>query len=200
VKWWCISAPPPPAAAPLRPPRVSNSDANETGGRQQQVWQNVRHTRSKLSSRLGSQISSGQSESSLQLALENEKLLDAQKGYINALKAAGENTDDIIGFVFAVNGTLNSADAYPSNGLFRKMWGTLLNASAIEAIGQKGEPNVAPPAIEKVTAFLAQAEAGKSSAKPLTAGVRLETREADAAYFFETTRATGWVHRNYLAR
>ena len=34
---------------------------------------------------------SAQSASSLQLALENEKLVDAQKGYVKALKAAGES-------------------------------------------------------------------------------------------------------------
>ncbi len=87
--------------------------------------------------------------SSLQLALENEKLMDAQKVYIKALKAAGESGDDIVGFVFAVNGQLNSADVYPSNGLFRKMWAKLLTASVIEAIGHKDEPAVAPPAVER---------------------------------------------------
>ena len=190
----------PPTADPIRPSRLSNSYANETGQRQQQVWDNVRRTQAKLSDKVGAQVRSVQSASSLQLALENEKLIDAQKGYIDSLKAAGESSDDIIGFVFAVNGAINSADVYPSNGLFRKMWTKLLNASAIEAIGHKNEPNVAPPSVEKVTTFLAQAEAGKASEKPLNAGVRLEIREADAAYYFETTRAGGWVHRNYLAK
>jgi len=121
-------------------------------------------------------------------------------------KAAGESGDDIVGFIFAVNGDLNSADVYPSNGLFRKMWSKLLTASVIEAIGHKDEPAVAAPAIETVTAFLTAAENGKSSEKPLNAGVRLETREADKAYLFETARAASpaspasWVHRNYLAR
>ena len=153
---------------------------------------------------VGAPVRSAQSASSLQLALENEKLIDAQKAYINALKAAGESGDDIVGFVFAVNGELNSADVYPSNGLFRKMWAKLLTASAIEAIGHKNEPNVAPPSVEAVTAFLAAAEAGKANEKALNAGVRLETREADKAYLFETAarrRPTpAWVHRNYLAK
>jgi hypothetical protein len=186
--------------------RIANPAAAETGARQQQVWQSVRNTQAKLTGNLGAQVRSVQSGSSLQLALENEKLMDAQKGYSNALKAAGESGDDIVGFIFAVNGELNSADVYPSNGLFRKMWSKLLTASVIEAIGHKDEPAVAAPAIETVTAFLAAAENGKSSEKPLNAGVRLETREADKAYLFETARApspsspASWVHRNYLAR
>jgi hypothetical protein len=183
-----------------------NSAAAETGARQQQVWENVRKTQAKLAGSLGAQVRSVQSASSLQLALENEKLVDVQKGYSNALKAAGESSDDIVGFIFAVNGDLNSADVYPSNGLFRKMWSKLLTASVIEAIGHKDEPAVAAPSIETVTAFLAAAESGKSSEKPLNAGARLETREADKAYLFETARAASpstpasWVHRNYLAK
>jgi hypothetical protein len=180
--------------------------AAETSVRQQQVWDNVQKTQSRLTGNLGASVRSVQSASSLQLALESEKLMDAQKGYINALKAAGEKEDDIVGFIFAVNGTLNSADVYPSNGLFRKMWTKLVTASVIEAIGHKDEPAVAAPSIDAVTAFLAAAEAGKASEKALNAGVRLETREADQGYLFETARAASpaspaaWVHRNYLAK
>jgi len=180
--------------------------AAETSVRQQQVWDNVQKTQTRLTGNLGASVRSAQSASSLQLALESEKLMDAQKGYLSALKAAGEKDDDIVGFIFAVNGTLNSADVYPSNGLFRKMWNKLITASVIEAIGHKDEPAVAPPSIDAVTAFLAAAEAGKASEKALNAGVRLETREADKAYLFETARAASaaapaaWVHRNYLAK
>jgi len=180
--------------------------AAETSVRQARVWDDVQKTQSRLSGNLRASVRSAESASSLQLALESEKLMDAQKGYLAALKAAGEKEDDIVGFIFAVNGTLNSADVYPSNGLFRKMWNKLITASVIEAIGHKDEPAVAAPSIDAVTAFLAAAEAGKASEKALNAGVRLETREADKAYLFETARAASaaapaaWVHRNYLAK
>jgi hypothetical protein len=187
-------------------PRPSNSYASETSERQRQVWSGVRRTHSALADNLGAQVRSSQSASSLQLALENEKLIDAQKAYIAALRAKGEVGDDIVGYVFAVNGQLNSADLYPSNGLFRKMWDKLLTASAIEAISHRNAPNVAPPAPDAVMAFLSAAEAGKASEKPLVAGARLETRDSDKALYFETARANGpesapgWVHRNYLAK
>ena len=41
---------------------------------------------SKLTGSLGAQVRSAQSASSLQLALENEKLMDAQRSYVKALK------------------------------------------------------------------------------------------------------------------
>jgi hypothetical protein len=186
--------------------RPVGAAAGETSQRQQQVWDNVRKTQSLLSSSLGAQVRARQSASSLQLALENEKLMDARQGYLSALQAAGEKSDDIVGFVFAVNGELNSADVYPSNGLFRKMWSKLLTAAAIEAIGHRNQPAVAPPSPEAAASFLASAEKGTSSARPLAAGTSMETREADKAYMFETARATAsgapaaWVHRNYLAK
>ena len=190
---------PAPVVNPGRPTAFTTAAA-ETGERQRQVWDGVAKAQQRLSSSLGGQVQSGQSASSLQLALENERLVDVQKAYVNALKKAGEAEGGIIGYVFAVNGKLNSADVYPSNGLFRKMWGKLLNASAIEAIGQKDEPRDQPPSIEAVTAFLADAERGAASQKPLNAGVRLDTREGEKAYYFETARAGAWVHRNYLAK
>ena len=200
-----------PSAPIIDPMRQTANRSNayaaaETGVRQQQVWEGVRRTQAKLADKIGASVRSAQSASSLQLALENEKLMDVQQSYIKALKAAGESGDDIVGFVFAVNGQLNSADVYPSNGLFRKMWVKLLTASAIEAIGHKDEPNVAPPTVEAVSAFLTAAEAGKSSEKALNAGAKLDTRDSDKAYYFETARAapspnsSAWVHRNYLAK
>jgi hypothetical protein len=201
-----MKAPVPAAPAVADPSIARPAMQAETGTRQQKVWESVRDTQMRLSGSLGAQVRSAVSASSLQLALESEKLADAQKSYFEALKAAGERDNAIIGFVFAVNGELNSADVYPSNALFRKMWNKLLTASVIEAIGQKDQPAVAPPPVEAVNAFLAQAEAGKTAAKALNAGVRLDTREGEKAYLFETVRlaapstAEAWVHRNYLAK
>jgi hypothetical protein len=179
---------------------LAYAGAAETSTRQRDIWAGVKQMQFLLSDSLGSRVNSAQSASSLQLALENEKLVNVQKAYIDALKSAGEADSDIIGFVFAVNGKLNSADVYPSNGLFRKMWAKLLTASAIEAISHKDAPRAEAPAIEQVTAFLADAERGRGSEKPLNAGSRLETREGEVAYYFETARVGGWVHRNYLAK
>jgi hypothetical protein len=186
---------------PPRSPRTMNYARSETSERQGAVWDGVRKMQGLLAGSVGGSVASPVSSSSLQLAMENEKLIDAQKDYVNALKPAGEADDDIVGYVFAVNGKLNSADVYPSNALFRKMWTKLLNASAIEAISHKDDPQeAAVPATDAVTAFLGDAERGNASEKQLTAGVTLDTREGDGAYFFETTRTAGWVHRNYLAK
>src|SRR5262249_48497586 len=146
--------------------------------------------------------------SSLHPSLENQQLKDAQPGYVKALKAVGEREDDVIGYVFAINGKLNSADLYPSNGLFRKMWPKLLAANAVEAIGDKAAAtNAALPSSDDILAFLKTAEAGKAVQQPAVGGNKLESREAANALFFETRRApsapsadAAWVHRNYIAK
>jgi hypothetical protein len=173
----------------------------DTGSRQQQVWAKVRKVQEGLSSNLGVTVNAPASQSSLQLALENEKLKDAQAGYLKVLLREGEKADDVVGYVFAVNGKLNSAEVYPSNGLFRKMWPKLVKASVTEAIGQKNADREAAPASDAAQTFLTEAMRGAASEKPLTAGLRLETRAAETAYYFETRRADGaFVHRSYLAK
>jgi hypothetical protein len=174
---------------------------SETGARQQEVWAKVRKMQDGLSSSLGATVNAAASQSSLQLALENEKLKDAQAAYLKALKGAGEKGGDVIGYVFAVNGKLNSAEVYPSNGLFRKMWPKLLQASVTEAIGHKKDTAEATPTGEAALAFLDAASKGQATEKPLPANVQLETRNAERAFYFETRRASGaFVHRSYLAK
>ena len=93
--------------------------------------------------------------SSLQLSLENEKLKDAQDAYLKVLLKGARRSDDVVGYVFAINGKLNSAEVYPSNGLFRKMWPKLLKASVTEAIGQKNSAATDPaPSGDAALAFL----------------------------------------------
>ena len=174
---------------------------SDTGSRQQRIWRSVTASQQGLNNSLGAPVASRVSGSSLQLSLESEKLKEAQEKYVKALAAAGEKDKDIVGYVIAVNGKLNSADIYPSNGLFRKMWLKQLAAGATEAIGERNGRSGAPPSIETVAAFLKAAEAGKSSARKLPANVSLQTRDSPNALVLETTRKEGaFVHRNYLAK
>src|SRR6185295_14561975 len=123
-----IRAPAMPAAAPtagVTAPdgaRVLHYAGRGSESRQQQVWTKVRKVQDGLSSNLGAPVQAAASQSSLQLSLENEKLKDAQDAYLKVLMKEGDKADDVVGYVFAIDGKLNSAEVYPSNGLFRKMW------------------------------------------------------------------------------
>jgi hypothetical protein len=178
----------------------SHRSAEETRERQQQVWDYVRSISNELSNNLGASAGPMPVPNSLQTALEDDKLKEAQQAYIAALRPAGEQEPDIIGYVFAVNGKLNSGDVYSSNALFRKLWPKLLAASATEAIAHR-DAGAAAPSVEAVRAFVGMAEGGKSAITELTRDARLETRETGETLYFATAWADGrWVHRNYLVK
>ncbi len=175
--------------------------AGETQERQRRVWDYVAGINRELSNNLGTAGGPMPTPSSLQTALETDKLKTAQQAYIDLLRPAGEKDPDIIGYVFAVNGRLNSGDVYSSTALFRKMWPKLLAASATEAIASRGAAAAAAPSAEAVRSFVNAAEGGRASITDLTQHARLETRETAEALYFATAWADGrWVHRNYLAK
>jgi hypothetical protein len=170
--------------------------------RQSDVWASVAKVQGALSAGLNSDVASTSSATSLQLSLENEKLKEARAAYLKALQSPGEGNDDIVGYVIAVNGRISSADVYPSNALFRKMWPKLLVAAVTEAIGSEPDKAAAPaPSAAGVTEFLATAEKGSAQEQVVNPLSRQEVRDADAALFVEARRGDGaWVHRNYLAK
>jgi hypothetical protein len=81
-------------------------------------------------------VRSSQSSSSLQLSLENKNLKQATDDYVKKLSPIVEGKNDVIGYVFAINGNINSADVYSSSGLFSKLWPKLIESSATEAVGE----------------------------------------------------------------
>jgi hypothetical protein len=185
------------------PPTASNSPTRpaDLGHSQQEIWATVQETQQNLARSVGGSVAATASPSSLQLSLENEKLKQAQAAYIIALQGAGESSDDIVGYVFAINGKINGGDVYPSNALFRKMWAKILAANVTDAIAKKDAAGAAPPSVKDVEGFLAAAETAPKSERMMNASVRLATRDGSNSLSAETQRADGsWVHRAYLAK
>jgi len=185
---------PPPASAPT-------GRMTDTSLRQQKVWKSVDMTQQRLARSLGATVAAPASQSSLQLALENENLAGARARYVDALKRVGEQEPDVVGYVFAVNGRINSGEVYAGNGLFRKMWLKLIESSANEALGAREGQSTPAPNPADVAAFLASAEAGRPSSRRLPAEIELVTRDSEGAVFAEAgNRAKGWFHRSYVAK
>jgi len=173
--------------------------SNSQGG----VWQSVTVAQDKLSRNVGARVNSPVSGSSLQLAVENGKVQETADSYIKALSDIANRGDDVIGYVFAINGKVNSADIYGSNALFKKLWPKLLKANAIEAIAELQRDNFKPASAETVKGFLAEAEKPKPSDKDVSPRVNLLTREDDENILFETrdrAEKGAWVHRNYIKK
>jgi hypothetical protein len=197
-----MTAPPAAKAGGYRPAGEA-PDNSEVAVKQKQVWDSVATTQNKLTGGLNSNVASPMSGTSLQLSLENEQLKQARKNYLAALQAKGEADADILGYAAAINGQLSSANLYPSNALFRKMWRKQLAAVVTEAIGEKIGAALAdpPPSAATASAFLAEAEQGRRSEQASAVGTRQESRDSDKALYNETRTGDGkWVHRSYLAK
>lgn len=166
------------------------------------VWQSVTLAQDKLSKNLGARVNSPVSDSSLQLAVEHEKVRETADSYVKALGNIANRSDDVIGYVFAINGKVNSADIYGSNVLFKKLWPKLLKANAIEAIAELQEGKFKPPSVDNAKGFLSDSEKAKGSAKDVNARVNLLTREDADNMFFETRdkQNGAWIHRNYIKK
>ncbi len=171
--------------------------------RQQEVWRNVAEIQRKLSDNLAAGVRSAKSQSSLQLSLENQKLVEARAKMTTALQPLGIRAKDVVGYAFAINGRINSAEIYPSNGLFAKMWPKLLKASVTEAIAEKGLANAAAdaPRPTAIKSFLDAASKGEADTATLHNKLQRERRETKKALSLATRRGDGSVvHHSLLAR
>ena len=187
-----------------RPLKMAAKQAKSQSG----VWKEVGETQAKLSQSVNADVRSSVSRSSLQLALENEKVQESAAAYVTKLSSIVEAKNDVIGYVFAINDKINSADLYYSNGLFRRFWPKLLKTTAIEAVAERpindplNEKRVTVSA-EAIKAFFAGTELGEESTSNVTARTQIIKRESEKGLFFETRDLAQkgiWVHRSYLAK
>jgi hypothetical protein len=103
---------------------------------QQEVWDNSAELQEKLSQNVGKSVQSPVSSSSLELTLGNKDVRKHAEEYVNALRDIIKDRKHIIGFVFAINGQLNTAEVYGSEDLFRQLWSKLLRTAAVEAFAE----------------------------------------------------------------
>jgi hypothetical protein len=171
---------------------------------QDKVWENVGKAQQQLGENLRTTVHDARSASSLQLTLENKKVQEATDAYVKKMQSIADNKDDVIGYAFAVNGVMSSADVFASHGLFMKLWPTLLKSTAVEAVAEvKKDLKIKPVTVEIVTAFLADAEKGKQTGKEVTKRVRIVEQETKDNLLYRCTDAKCPgvdLRRNYLKK
>src|ERR1044071_5632630 len=171
---------------------------------QTEVWREVSVAQDKLSSNTGTNVKSQDSPTSFQLALENKSVQANADSYVKALGGLLETRTDVIGYVFAINGKINSADVYASSTLFKKLWPKLLQASAIEAVAElrRGEKFDAPKPAE-VQGFLDDGNKGVEKEQAVSSRVQMITRDSKDNVSFDTrdgARSGVVVHRNIIKK
>jgi len=172
-------------------------------GDQGAVWAEVAKSQIKLSEKVGERVNAPESETSMQLALENKKLGANVDEYVKALSKSVEDKKGAIGFAFAINGKMNSADVYASEVLFRNLWPKLLKASAVEAVAEleKDKKHAAARAADVVECVTSSAKA-ESTEKRVSDRVRMTTRKSKKYVRFDTIDEENddvEFHRNWLA-
>ena len=171
---------------------------------QGKVWENVSKAQAALRTNVMAPVRDSRSATSLELTLENKKVQKATDAYIKKLQPLVEAKDDVIGYAFAINGAINSADVFASHSLFQKLWPTLLKSTAVEAVAElKKDLKAKPVTAEMVTAFLTDAEKGKQSAKDVTKRVRIIEQETKENLLYRCSDAqcpSVDLRRNYLKK
>jgi hypothetical protein len=171
---------------------------------QEAVWKNVKIAQEKLAVNVVAAAPALVETSSYELSVDNSKVRETTEAYTKALEGILRNKSDVIGYVFAINGHVNSADVYASRALFVKLWPKLLKASAVEAVAELSKDvDSKAVASETVHTFLSDSEKARAEARQVTRRVKVVTREDDKNIFFETQDSAandGWVHRNYIRK
>jgi hypothetical protein len=168
---------------------------------QSEVWKNVAEAQKKLSANTGVDVTANASGSSLQLALENSKVAATTDEYVAKLSSLLRGKTDVIGYAFAINGEINSADIYVSNHLFNKLWPRMLKAAAVEAVAEGNRGNAAAPAPKPaaIEGFLKEAEKGEAKQRTTAGKSKVVTRESDGNAVYEARdKADAVIHRNYI--
>jgi hypothetical protein len=171
---------------------------------QQEVWAKVSEAQDKLSKNLGAPVAAHASSSSLQLSLENGKVTATADEYVRKLSGLIDGRADVIGYAFAVNGKINSADVYVSNALFKKLWPRMLKAAAIEAVAEKDGRSAPRPAAkpEEIKAFMSEADRGPADERVASGSARVLTRDKKDSAVYEARDDKGKtvIHRAYVKK
>ena len=171
---------------------------------QDRVWAKVREAQKKLSENVGKDVQNKESPTSLQLTLEDKKLLEEVDKYVKELTKTPEGKKDVIGYAVAINGKIEGADVFGSNALFLKLWPKLITGSATEALAEKRkDKKFEAPTADAVKQFLVDAVKGKKTEKEVSKRVKQICQEDDKNLYLEardSANKDAVIHRSYTKK
>jgi hypothetical protein len=178
-------------------------DGNGTGsgrGSQSEVWKEVANAQRNISANVTADVTANSSASSLQLSLENKKLAKAREEFAKKFSDLTQGKTDVIGYAFAINGKINSADIYVSNHLFGKLWPKMLKAAVTEAISLADQTKAgSEPTAGDIGSFLSEADKGTTKERQTVAKSKVVTRASKNEAVYEARDKSDLVvHRNYV--
>jgi hypothetical protein len=184
--------------------------ASRSGQNQGDVWSGVAEQQDKLEHNVArlsgkeAEVRSPDSSSSLQLTLESKDLAAVRKEYLDKLGPLLDGKTDVIGFVYAINGELNSAEVYDNKSLFRALWPKLLDSAVTEAIAEcRADRPFAPLEAGAIRTFFETAVSGSATERQVWKSTRVKTYTTPSTILFETLdlEADGvWIHKSFISK
>jgi len=177
--------------------------AAKSSNSQPDVWAKVDTIQERLALMVGIAARDPLSGTSLQLTLENDIVESRVKEYTDALAPAIDRATAAVGFIFAVNGEISTADIYWNHELFRSLWPALLEAAATEAyMAGTHAKEVSAPKSSVVSQWLASVGARTGEIQSVNDLTTLKIVEDSVAAFYETRLGQGetWIHRNAIRK
>ncbi len=178
--------------------------AAKSSASQSEVWSQVAEVQSDLNDAFGGSVADQESPTSLQLTLENDKLQKQVSSGVEKLTASLHELDNVVGFAFAINGEINSADIYGSPALFAKMWPKLIEAATMEAAANPaGAGKQAEIALTDIENWLVSSDVGATTLQDLGNQVHLRVTDSDENVAFETRLESDsgrMIHKNVIKK
>ena len=165
------------------------------------VWQSVASSQAELSEKVGKDVRSRKSASSLELTLSSEDLKKATEAYQAPLGKAIEGRKRVVGVAVVLNGKVHNVDIYGSSALFRKLYPKLLKANAVEAVAKKQKDlKFEIASAEDVKNWMAEAKKGQEATRRINDQMKMRIIQSDAAYKVSVEDGKNdSVHLLYLA-
>lgn len=178
--------------------------AAKSYGSQSEVWDKVGSLQKKLSRSTGKDVRDRKSESSLQLTLENSDVKKETARYVKQLSGIVKNYGDVTGFVFAVNGEINSSDIYAHNKLFLKLWPKMLKAAAVEAVAEyDSRAGYELLTSRDIRRWLERTDEGAKKAARINKHTDGVVSDNEEYYMMETygeKDRENWIHKNAIKK
>ena len=171
---------------------------------QSDVWSQVAQLQANISNNLRTSARAAAAPTSLAMTMDAPVVQRSIDGYLQELAGIVNGKNDVIGYAFAINGKINTADVYYSHDLFAKLWMKLLRASSIEAVMNSNTGVTFEPATTgAVKNTIEDAESGKTTTTDLTNRTQVVQKESAQNVMFETrdrAQNGAWIHRNYMTK
>jgi hypothetical protein len=110
----------------------------------------------------------------------------------------------VVGYVFAVNGGINSADIYANRTLFEKLWEKQIKASAIEAVSEMNtNENFSAPKASEIASWLdssGNAGAKENQIDANNISVEQDSGSSVAYEAYEPSAPSQYIHKSIIKK